>query len=195
MKRIVLLAMATLLAGCVSPPKDSIEVVLDDEGQIIANWVDTTLTRTPQKLVLVLESTVEPGLDYAPTETMFKGISINGQPLRVDKTTIASFQNANTTLQRLRIQLSFAVPHNILTGKELHAFFQKKDGWKDFNKRYPESHGYFSFARVGFNQGKTEALLYVEQYVGWLHAGGRYVLFRKYENEWHSVAEQSTWVS
>ncbi len=204
MKRVSILIVAMILAGCASRPLPADRSVeeLNHEAQVIASWVNLTLEKTPQQLVLISESTiVSPGMDdvlevdYTPTEAMFKDISINGQPLRVDKSTIAHFQASNSVSQPLTNQLSFAVPHTMLAGKELHSLFQQEDGWKAFGKRYPKSHGYFSFSRVGFNRERTEALLYVEERVGWLHAGGRYVLFRKYDKTWHYIAEQLTWVS
>jgi hypothetical protein len=167
----------------------------EDETIILASWVNLTLKKTPQNLVLVFESTRKPSLDYVPKETMFKGVSINGQKLLVDESTIASFRKHNTRSQPLPKKLTFAVPHKHLKADVLQAFFKEEDGWKEFYKRYPKSHGYFSFARVGFNQERTEALLYVEEHVGWLHAGGRYVLFRKFEGAWHYITEKSTWVS
>jgi hypothetical protein len=202
MKHVTLCLLATLLAGCTFTPAPQEDLGLNDEGRVIVSWVNLTLEKTPQKHILILDSTIlSPGpcdvleADFTPTETMFSSASIDGKKLLVEKATIESFRKANTQPQPFTCKVSFAAPHSIITRKTIDPLFQNKDGWKQFDKRYPESHGYFSFARVGFNQGKTEALLYVEEHAGWLHGGGRYVLFRKHYGIWRYMSERGTWVS
>lgn len=65
----------------------------------------------------------------------------------------------------------------------------------DFEARFPNSFGFFVVSHVGLNLSRTEALLYVDHFCGWLCGSGDYVLMRKVNGVWHIVDRHNTWVS
>jgi hypothetical protein len=81
--------------------------------------------------------------------------------------------------------------------KEFTAFFKIKsfDGWNDFYKKYPNSSGYISVSRVGFNTNFTRALLYKSNSCGSLCGSGDYVLFEKADGIWKAVNWFNCWMS
>ena len=174
-------------------PAESIK--RSDEAEVISTWVNLTLKKTPQQLVLVLDHSTFPGSDYAPTPDMFQGTSINGKQLIVDPSIISCFLKTNQACGSLASDYSFDVPHRLLSTNEVETLFAATDGWKEFNTRYSGSHGYFTFSFIGFNTARTEALLYVVERAGSEESCGRYILFWKRDGKWFYVAEKGTWIS
>jgi hypothetical protein len=88
-------------------------------------------------------------------------------------------------------------PYTLISEKELDNFFnQDGGGWEEFYRKYPESRGYSTFSRVGFNADKTQALVYQAHGCGGLCGGGAYVLLVKKNGVWVSKGSIGpTWVS
>jgi len=57
-------------------------------------------------------------------------------------------------------------------------------GWTEFHKRYGEEVSILWLSRVGFNRGKTLALLYVSSGMGRLAVGGVLYLLERKEAKW-----------
>jgi hypothetical protein len=72
---------------------------------------------------------------------------------------------------------------------------EKTDGWKTFDRLYPNSAGYLSLSAVGFNRTGDRALVYYSQFCGWTCAEGAYVLLRKGAGGWEVERKQVMWVS
>jgi len=192
MRHAFLLVLTVLGCSCAVSPH-SVSVANQDEHQIYSIWLTLVLEKEPQAIVIIREHTAKPkDFDY-PSQDIFKGWSINGKEVTVDQTTLADFKRANRTSVVIRVELP--VPHEYLSTEELNKVFGERHGWKGFRERHPHSHGFYSFARVGFSRDGTEALMYVEEYAGSLEAGGRYVLFRKFNGHWGYVAEKNAWIS
>jgi hypothetical protein len=90
--------------------------------------------------------------------------------------------------------------------KEAHAFTRSFDikrryvlvsgWWEEFYRRYPESRGFATFSRVGFNDDKTQALVYQAYSCGGLCGGGGYVLLVKVNGVWANKGTVGpVWVS
>jgi hypothetical protein len=85
----------------------------------------------------------------------------------------------------------------ILNSKDFEAFFKTNDfdGWKDFYKKYPNSPGFTTFSRVGFNSNKTKASIFKNSICGPLCGSGDYVVFEKVADKWKIVSYLNCWVS
>jgi hypothetical protein len=73
-----------------------------------------------------------------------------------------------------------------ISSAALKGFFGSKgdSGWADFHRRYPEPQGYSSFSRVGFNEKKEQALVFVSYAGGWLNSRCDYVFLVRKGTEW-----------
>jgi hypothetical protein len=93
----------------------------------------------------------------------------------------------------------FSIRHDyILLGrKDYAAFFRIKDieGWEDFYKKYPNSSGYVSLSRIGFNTTFTKAILFRSESCGSLCGSGDYILFEKTNGKWKDVDRFNCWMS
>jgi hypothetical protein len=85
----------------------------------------------------------------------------------------------------------------LVSEKEIDDIFKKGGGrWEEFYRRYPETRGFVTFSRVGFNNDKTQALVYQAHSCGGLCGGGGYVLLVKINGVWTSKGTVGpVWVS
>jgi hypothetical protein len=85
----------------------------------------------------------------------------------------------------------------LVSEKEIDDIFKKGGGWwEEFYRRYPETRGFVTFSRVGFNADKTQALVYQAHSCGGLCGGGGYVLLVKVNGVWKSKGTVGpVWVS
>lgn len=97
------------------------------------------------------------------------------------------------------IERLFNIRHDyVLLGESnFSAFFKVKDleGWEDFYKKYPNSSGYVSLSRVGFNTTFTKALIFRSESCGSLCGSGDYILFEKTDGKWKDVGRFNCWIS
>ena len=85
----------------------------------------------------------------------------------------------------------------LVSEKEIEDIFKEGGGWwEEFYRRYPESRGFATFSRVGFNADKTQALVYQAHSCGGLCGGGGYVLLVKVNGVWTNKGTVGpVWVS
>ena len=60
----------------------------------------------------------------------------------------------------------------------------KRDGWDAFYKRYPGSGGYVIVSAVGFNRGKSQAIVYTGSVCGNLCGRWSFHLLEKVDGNW-----------
>lgn len=65
---------------------------------------------------------------------------------------------------------------------------------EQFTKRFPDSYGYLTFSRIGFNHNLTKAVFYTEHMCG-LCGEGKYVFMRKVNGHWVVEGTAPTWIS
>src|SRR5215510_6787185 len=65
----------------------------------------------------------------------------------------------------------------------------------EFHKQYPDSGGYISLSRVGFNANSDQALAYMQHVCGGLCGSGHYLLLVKKNKEWVVQKQFVSWES
>ncbi|MEW6125754.1 MAG: hypothetical protein AB1757_01715 [Acidobacteriota bacterium] len=94
----------------------------------------------------------------------------------------------NKPKKPIKLTRSFNLPNEyiLISESSIDAFFKKKGigGWDDFYAKYPNSRGYIGFSRVGFNQQKSQALVYAIVACGSRCMYGGYYFFVKQQNKW-----------
>jgi hypothetical protein len=117
----------------------------------------------------------------------------------LSKETIDDFGSRNQKPVTLTDRFNLKLKINFV-GEEINKLFENnavggKDGWKIFNKKYPNANGIISISRVGFNKSKTQALISVSHSCGSLCGEGSYKLLKKKNNNWEIEKSFTTWVS
>jgi hypothetical protein len=85
----------------------------------------------------------------------------------------------------------------LLNVQDFSSIFKKEgfDGWDDFYKKYPNSSGYITFSRIGFNSDATKAAIYSETVCGSLCGYGGYILLSKNNGTWRVITGYGCWQS
>jgi len=79
---------------------------------------------------------------------------------------------------------------------EYKAVIEKGRDWcQEFCSQYPNSYGYFSFSRVGFNREKNKALVYVRHILGPGAGIGQLLYFKKTNGLWKFINGIGVWRS
>jgi len=87
----------------------------------------------------------------------------------------------------LQRKFQIAKPYELVSAETIDLFF-KNGGWEDgFYKRYPDSGGYLVMSPVGFNQDKTQAIVYTGSTCGGLCGRWGFHLLEKVDGKWKEV--------
>jgi hypothetical protein len=81
------------------------------------------------------------------------------------KDAIADYRQANSKQWILQRKFQSEKPYEIVSSETIETLF-KRDGWDAFYKRYPGSGGYVIVSAVGFNRGKSQAIVYTGSVCG-----------------------------
>lgn len=119
--------------------------------------------------------------------------------------TITGYKSVEGKEVSLDRRLDLPLPYKLISDKEIKDFF---DGvkrpidladlnkrWEEFYKKYPDSRGYNSLSRVGFNAKRTQALVYSVNLCGSLCGTGTYYLLVKEQGGWVVRNVAPWWVS
>ncbi|SRR6266700_349112 len=102
---------------------------------------------------------------------------------------LLEFFVANLDDEKLERQFGLSATYELATEQEMDLYPSEQ-----FSKRFPNSYGYLTFSRIGFNHDLTEALFYTEHICG-LCGEGKYVFMRKINGRWDVDGTASTWIS
>jgi hypothetical protein len=114
----------------------------------------------------------------------------------LEDATMDDFQTRNA--EPLVLGDFFRLPRvlvNFISAAQLGQLLQRGDGWKAFYRRYPGAGGLVTVSRVGFNEARTAALVYVGVQTHGLGGWGVLSLFWKDKGVWRKQGEQRLWLS
>lgn len=115
--------------------------------------------------------------------------------------TVDSYETARKTERPLETKLDIPFKYFLISEKQLKAVFPDRnyDGsmgyWNEFYKLYPNSGGYNSFSRVGYDKAGRNALVYFVNWCGSLCGTGTYVLVEKSGSGWVVKETAGMWIS
>lgn len=109
---------------------------------------------------------------------------------------IADYTAKNKESSPLKRSLRPKLDYVLVERAELDKMFAKGGGWwEEFYRRFPDSGGYASLSRVGFDAGGNRALVYIKHSCGGLCGSGHYVLLKKEEGAWKVEKSRMVWIS
>jgi len=186
-----------------------------DELQIYAKIIETNISKyftdnNGNNMLLVRDSTWIEGdeermLHEINPDCTDINIINNAEALTTNRRLINDFTNTdliNLLVKdySIRNKNKYHMPDKIpiknteiqfISNTELNTIFNHGiiKGWKLFYKKYPNSLGFISFSKVGFNNNKTNAIIYVEFEFGSKAATYDYYFLSKKNNKWDIVKE------
>ena len=107
------------------------------------------------------------------------------------KPVVESFRRENATPRALLPGFPLQPPYVLVTSVELESLAGKPrasdEWWKAFYDAYPDSGGYFQVSAVGFDQGRTRAMVYVAHACGSLCGSGQHHLLEQVDGAWREA--------
>ena len=83
----------------------------------------------------------------------------------------------------------------LLSADELAKISSQPNWGELLAKKYPNSHGYTIFSRVGFNKTLDQAVIYVGKVAGPMMGSGSYYLMEKKNGLWLLKEQINVWIS
>ena len=99
------------------------------------------------------------------------------------KDAIADFRRVTTKQWLLQHQFQLERPYKLLNSDTSRILF-KSHGWEGFYELYPDSGGIVTLSAVGFNQDKTQAIVYSGSLCGVLCGRWSFHLMEKIGGKW-----------
>lgn len=143
------------------------------------------------KEILVSDVTAQPG----PTASKWGpwGFRSNSNAAPAKETEAAFRSNANDACQ-IEANLRTANPYKLVEHTKLEQIF-KKGGWQEFYRKYPNVAGFWDFSHPGYNEARTEAVLYVGHSCGDLCGTGHLFFVTKENGHWKVKNRLMLWIS
>jgi hypothetical protein len=113
--------------------------------------------------------------------------------------TIAGYEVARKRESNLTPKFDIPFKYQLISDKQLEKVVAHPNGpmehWAKFYKLYPNSAGYNSFSRVGYDKAGRNALVYFVNWCGPLCGTGTYVVVEKGLNGWVVKESAGIWIS
>jgi hypothetical protein len=143
------------------------------------------------KEILVSDVTARPGLTASKWGPW--GFRSNSDAAPAKETEAAFSSNANDVCQ-IEANLHSANPYKLVEHAKLEQIF-KKGGWEEFYRKYPNAAGFWDFSHPGYNEARTEAVLYVGHSCGDLCGTGHLFFVAKETGQWKVKNRLMLWIS
>ncbi len=191
---VALLVAALLLlsaAGCAAPKSTT---ALDDspaeEYEVYSALIQAEYLNA---LIVIEGSTTPPGSPlFSPSATA--KIARRQWPELGDDI-LKDFQAKNEKPSVLERRFTLSVQYVLISQQELESLFAGGSGWDEFYAKFPGSQGVLTLSRVGFNEAKDTAILYVGNQSHWLAGHGNVILMKKTGGRWTVQAKAMMWIS
>jgi hypothetical protein len=113
----------------------------------------------------------------------------------ISKETVDSYLARNAKPSQLSPDMKFSMEYKLLSTDELAEISSQADWGQALSEKYPDSHGYIIFSRVGFNNSLDQAVIYVGKIAGPMMGSGSYYLMEKKNGEWLLKEQVMSWIS
>jgi len=186
---ILLLALNLLACSVLTPselptPKAA---NIDKEEQAVYSYF---VAENSKALILQDTSTNIAGDDPQQTIDFIKS-GLKG----VSNETLDSYLERNKQPGQLSSTMNLGVDYVLLSRDELANITSQPNWGEVLNEKYPGTHGYIIFSRVGFNHAFDQAVIYVGNVGGPMMGAGYYYLMGKQNGRWLMKEQVMAWIS
>jgi len=176
------------------------EAEFDNEEYVVystlLSGIDETKDGKPVKLSVLNDQTEDASLERCPWDSVIK--SPNGTIPSDVESIIKDYKAKNKEPHKLSRALDLKINYLLVGRREFNSYFEGgrvDEGWQAFYGKYSDSSGYITFSRVGFNQSKTQALIYLDLHCGELCGVGGHIFLSKEKGEWKVIGGKLCWMS
>jgi hypothetical protein len=201
-----------LLTACVSRGQISVRPdtqVTETEYQVLSVYITRTFTANSgrervvsQVSKIVIANKTQSDTDdvhdlYDNKPTAWKEITayLLKKCPALEAVTLDSFREVNTHPANFHPLFRLPVKCELIDESEFDRIFEKGGWWKDYYKKYPDSQGFLTLSRVGFNPDGDQALFYATNGCGGKCGTGSYVVMQRIGSNWRILKEIIFWIS
>lgn len=169
-------------------------LAINDEYAIYKTVIESLYLAEGIELIVIKDQT-ETGL--SPDETLDSAmvyVQENAEAM-IEPDMINDYKTKNEQTHKLERQFSLDVDYVLISEAELNDIFKSDDGWSQFNSIYPNSSGFVTLSKVGFNPEMDQALVYTGNQADYGTGQGFYVLLTKKGGDWNIQSMILAWVS
>ncbi len=161
---------------------------LEKEEQVIYSF----FTHDAGGVALILQNTSSNISDKNPEQSIeFIRSGLPG----ISNETLENYLARNAQPSQLSLEMNLGMDYALLPAEEL-AEISSHPNWDELlTEKYPNSHGYSVFSRVGFNNSLDQAVIYVGNMAGPLMGAGFFYFMEKQNGEWVIKQQVMVWIS
>jgi hypothetical protein len=147
-------------------------------------------------LVIKAETALDSMGDRIAAEHIAMGLndSIRHWRSTLPQEAVEDYRIKNREPRRLSDALKLQFKHVLVERDELEQY-RKAKRWDKFYEKYPDSNGFLSFSRVGFDSGKSQAVVYLEHWCDELCGYSYYLVLSKDKEGWKVTKLDTGWIS
>jgi hypothetical protein len=205
MKRFLLPFLIALLIGIIVvtySSSDKREVILppaavlvseNEELNVYTAVIDQMYPETQDKSVIVAESSN----DCPPNEKEpgWEERMLNEMP-EVSVETFGDYLINNKVCYSFSTHSALKGKYTVLSDREIMEVVRNDTaGWREFYANHPNSFGFITFSRIGFNPQINQAFVYTGSYSGVNRGYGTHILLLKNEGHWIIKQKYRAWSS
>ncbi len=189
-KTISILLLIPVIMACslFIPATTPSQADIDKEEQAVYSF----FVSEAQGPALILENTYT---DISNDDPQQRAKYIKSGLPGLSRDTLSSFEERNAKSSQLSPDMQLGVGYVLLSEKELSQITSQPNWHEVLAQKYPGSHGYTIFSRVGFNKSLDQAVIYVGEVEGPLMGAGYYYLLEKKNGEWVIKEQIMAWIS
>ncbi len=185
---VVLIAMNFLACATLVPPATPSAADVEKEEQAVYSF----FLDDSDGPALILQETSSNISELTPQEMREQ---IKGSFKTVSKDTIDSYLVRNQGTTQLSPTMDLGVEYILVTSDQLSEITRQPNWGELLTEKYPGSHGYTIFSRIGFNNTLDQAVVYVGGVKGPMMGAGYYYLMEKQNGEWVIKEQVMVWIS
>lgn len=189
-KKILILLLVLSITACSFFPSTTPLTTVDFEKEEQAIY--SLFTHDAGGVALILQNTSSNISEKNPEQSIeFIRSGLPG----ISNETLENYLARNAQPSQLSLDMNLGMDYALLTAEELAEISSHPNWGELLTEKYPNSHGYSVFSRVGFNNSLDQAVIYVGNMAGPLMGAGFFYFMEKQNGEWVIKQQVMVWIS
>lgn len=189
-KKILILLLVLSITACSFFPSTTPLTTVDFEKEEQAIY--SLFTHDAGGVALILQNTSSNISEKNPEQSIeFIRSGLPG----ISNETLENYLARNAQPSQLSLDMNLSMDYALLTAEELAEISSRPNWGELLTGKYPNSHGYSVFSRVGFNNSLDQAVIYVGNMAGPLMGAGFFYFMEKQNGEWVIKQQVMVWIS
>ena len=168
---------------------------MDDEEYAVLSSLIDSYTGREVKLAVVMEDHTKLWRPHGDKYFARSVKRLKAAFPELDSEILRDFTAKNSQRHALERRFATKAEYVLASSQDVARALGAERQWDNFRRRYPSSHGLTTISRVGFNAGRTQALVYRGDRFGGKAGVGNYLLLVKKDGAWAVVRGYRVWVS